>query len=232
MRYMIRSNSHNWFIINRDGMADKAEQVQNYIYRYSSHEDPVLDKLYRETHLKTIYPQMISGPLQGKLLEFISRMICPEYILEIGTFTGYSAICLAKGLSETGKLLTIEINDELKKYSQKYFKESGLSSKIQQITGNATDIIPTLSQSFDLIFIDADKKEYIRYYQMSLEKLATGGYLIIDNVLWGNKVPDENRYNDSETLTIRKLNDIIHNDPRVENIILPIRDGINLVRKK
>ena len=209
----------------------KAEQIAEYIQSHSTPEDPVLEDLNRETHLKTIYPQMISGPLQGKLLEFISRMIVPEYILEIGTFTGYSAICLAKGLPETGKLITIEINDELIKYSRKYFEKSGLSSKIEQLTGNAIDIIPALPYTFDLIFIDANKKEYVRYFNSAFEKLAHGGYMIIDNVLWGNKVIGQQEHTDTETQEIRKLNNLIHNDTRIENIIIPIRDGINLIRK-
>ncbi len=212
-------------------MMNKSEQIAEYIKSHSTPEDPLLANLNRETHLKTIYPQMISGPLQGKLLEFISRMIAPEYILEIGTFTGYSAICMAKGLSETGKLITIEINDELIKYSRKYFEKSGLSSKIKQLTGNAIAIIPSLPYTFDLIFIDANKKEYVSYFNLAFDKLAHGGYMIIDNVLWGNKVIGQQVHSDTETREIRKLNDLISNDTRIENIIIPIRDGINLVRK-
>ncbi len=212
-------------------MTDISEQIANYITSHSRQEDPVLAKLNRETHIKMIYPRMISGPLQGKLLEFISRMIHPDYILEIGTFTGYSAICLAKGLAEKGKLITIEINDELTLFSQKYFKEAGLSSKIELLIGNAIDIIPTLPYTFDLIFIDADKKEYVSYYNAAFDKLAQGGFIIIDNVLWGNKVVNESKNSDQETQAIKKLNDLIVNDPGVENIILPMRDGINLIRK-
>ncbi len=212
-------------------MTDKSEQITNYITSHSTLEDPVLAKLNRETHLKMIYPRMISGPLQGKLLQFISQMIQPNYILEIGTFTGYSAICLAKGLAENGKLITIDINDELTLFSQKYFKEAGLSSKIELLTGNAIDIIPTLPYTFDLIFIDADKKEYVSYYNTGFDKLAQGGFVIVDNALWGNKVVNESKNSDQETQAIKKLNDLIFNDPRVENIILPIRDGINLIRK-
>lgn len=212
-------------------MTDKSEQISNYITNHSTSEEPLLAKLNRETHLKMIYPRMISGPLQGKLLEFISRMIKPKYILEIGTFTGYSAICLAKGLSENGKLITIEINDELQSFSRKYFEESGLTSKIEQVTGNAIDIIPILTHTFDLIFIDADKEEYMDYYNVCIDKLAKGGFIIIDNVLWGNKVILKSKHSDPETQSIKTLNEFIINDSRVENVILPVRDGINLIRK-
>ena len=213
-------------------MTDLSEQISNYISEHSTPEDTVLAELYRETHLKMIYPRMISGPLQGKFLELISRMIRPKYILEIGTFTGYSAICLAKGLANNGKLYTIEINDELTGFSKKYFSKAGLSSKIELITGNAIQIIPTLPYSFDLVFIDAEKKEYVNYYNAVIEKLVSGGIIIIDNVLWDNKVIEKPKQSDQETLAIKELNDLIVHDSRVENIILPLRDGINLIRKK
>jgi len=212
-------------------MTDKSVQIDNYITSHSTIEDPVLVKLYRETYLKVLNPRMVSGSLQGKLLEFISCMIRPEYILEIGTFTGYSAICLAKGLSETGKLITIEINDELIHFPIKYFKEAGVDLKIELLVGNAIDIVPTLPYMFDLIFIDGDKKEYISYYNTVLNKLSNGGFIIADNVLWNGKVVDTVKPSDQETLIIKEFNDMIHNDPRVENIILPVRDGINLIRK-
>lgn len=212
-------------------MENIMEQLNNYIRSHSTPEDPLLELLYRETYLKTIYPKMISGPLLGKLLEFISRMIHPNYILEIGTFTGYSAICLVKGLAEGGKLITIEINDEVIQYSRKYFQEAGIFEKVELIKGNALEIVPALHYTFDLIFIDADKKEYISYYNIAVDKLVHGGFIIIDNVLWGGKVTDTSKHSDQETRQIRKLNDLIINDSRVENIILPIRDGINLIRK-
>jgi predicted O-methyltransferase YrrM len=212
-------------------MNDKSKLLNNYIITHSVQEDPILAKLSRETHLKVLNPRMICGPLQGKFLEFISRMIHPEYILEIGTYTGYSAICLARGLRETGKLITIEKNDELIQYPLKYFKESGLDSKIELITGNALRIIPTLPYNFDLIYIDGNKKEYIKYFEAVIEKLSPEGFIIIDNVLWNGKVLKKAEITDQDTQIIQEFNDLIYNDLRVENIILPIRDGICLMRK-
>jgi len=206
-------------------------KLTEYIESHSTGEDTVLYNLNRETNLKVLNPNMLSGPVQGKLLEFISRMIAPKYILEIGTYTGYSALCLAKGLAEGGKVITLEINDELKSMITKYFKGSGLSSRIELITGNALGIIPDLPYQFDLVYIDGDKREYLTYYELSLQKLRTGGFIIIDNVLWGGKVLEKNATRDADTDHILKLNDLIKNDKRVENVILPLRDGINLVRK-
>lgn len=206
--------------------------LTDYAARYSLPEDPVLAELSRETHLKVLNPRMISGHLQGVVLEFISKMARPDFILEIGTFTGYSAICLAKGLVKGGKLITIEQNDELRKYSEKYFTKAGVRDKVEMITGDALSIIPQLSRSFDLVFIDADKTQYSDYYDLIIDKVVPGGYILADNVLWNGKVIENVISDDYDTIGIMAFNDKICNDNRVENVILPIRDGINLIRKK
>ena len=162
----------------------------------------------------------------------ISLMVHPGYILEIGTFTGYSAICMAKGLKKNGKLITIEVNDEMEDIIKEYFNKSGFSNQIELIIGKALEIIPNLDHSFDLVFIDADKQEYIDYYKAVLPKLNQGGYILADNVLWDGKVIDPSQSEDPDTKSIMDFNEHIIHDPQVENIILPIRDGINLIRKK
>jgi len=205
------------------------DPLLNYLTSCSSPEDPVLAELYRETHSKVLYPRMISGHLQGLLLEFISRMIRPEAILEIGTFTGYSAICLAKGLKPGGKLHTIEINDELQPIIEKYIRKAGLQDSIILHTGDAREILPSLETAFDLVFIDADKQHYLEYYQTLFMKIRAGGYLIADNVLWGGKVV--RRSADKETMGILAFNEFVKNDERVEELMLPVRDGLMLVRK-
>jgi caffeoyl-CoA O-methyltransferase len=208
---------------------DKA--LLKYITNHSSPEDKILADLNRETHLKILNPRMLSGHLQGKLLEIISRMITPDAILEIGTYTGYSAICLAKGLADGGKLLTIERNDEIITFAKKHIEKAGLTDKIEIIKGNALDILPRLNSIFDLVFIDADKKDYISYYDLIFGKVKKGGFIIADNVLWDGKVVKESQPNDRETISIKAFNQKIINDPRVEVLILPIRDGLSLIRK-
>jgi caffeoyl-CoA O-methyltransferase len=203
--------------------------LEQYIHDQSSPEDPVLEELSRQTHVRFLNPNMISGHLQGKLLEMIARMIKPVDILEIGTFTGYSAICLAKGLKENGKLITIEINDELLEFSHDYFEKAGVSDKIIQLTGKAQDIIPGLNQNFDLVYIDGDKREYCEYFTLVKQKVRPEGFIIVDNVLWGGKVL-ERETRDQQTRGIIKFNDMISKEPGIENIILPVRDGIMLVR--
>jgi predicted O-methyltransferase YrrM len=174
---------------------------------------------------------MVSGHLQGKLLEFISLMIKPENILEIGTFTGYSAICLAKGLRDGGKLVTIEMNDELAPFSGSYFKKAGLEENIIQLSGNALEIIPGLDFLFDLVFIDADKREYCDYYRLVISKVKPGGIILADNVLWGGQVTDK-KTRDQQARGIIEFNEMIKKEKGIENIILPIRDGLMLIRKK
>lgn len=206
--------------------------LTDYAASRSKPEDPLLEELSRETYLKVLNPRMISGHLQGLVLEFISKMIHPHYILEIGTFTGYSALCLSKGLAESGKLVTIELNDELKKYAEKYFARSGRGEKIEMLIGDALELIPQLSYTFDLVFMDADKTQYCAYFDRIIDKLPHGGYLLADNVLWNGKVLEPVAPDDHDTRGIITFNEKIFSDERVENVILPIRDGISLIRKK
>lgn len=206
--------------------------LEHYIEVHTTAEDPVLEELSRRTWWETIYPQMMSGPLQGKLLEFISRMIAPEHILEIGTFTGYSAICLARGLRDHGKLITIDNNDELLDICTEFFEKADFSDRIELILGNALEIIPSLEGLFDLVFIDAEKTEYADYYKTVMGKVRSGGYVLADNVLWDGKVTGPPGNMDSETQGIHRFNEIVRNDPSVEQITLPLRDGIMIIRKK
>lgn len=207
------------------------KQTEFYIAEHSDKEDPVLSELTRETHLKVPAARMLSGFIQGKFFEFISKMVQAEKILEIGTFTGYSAICWAKGLKENGKLYTIEINDEREAIIKKYIKKSGMENKIELLFGDALEIIPNLNHQFDIIFIDADKPSYLNYYKLSIDKLKSGGFIIADNVLWGGKVLFDNE-NDESTTGIKEFNTHVNNDKRVEKFILPLRDGLMLIRKK
>lgn len=210
---------------------DRTKEITQYVENHSTREDPILKELARDTYIKILHPQMLSGHLQGKFLEFISYMVQPEYILEIGTFTGYSAICLAKGLRNTGKLITIEKNDELAGFPVKYFRKAGISEKVELIIGDALNIIPTLDYKFDMVFIDAEKKDYVKYYTQIIEKVKPGGYILADNVLWYGRVIDNPKTYDKETEGIIAFNKLINDDTRVENMILPIRDGIMLIRK-
>lgn len=211
---------------------DLNRQLENYILQNIDREDPVLQELNRETHLKVIQPRMLSGHLQGLILTMLSKMITPKNILEIGTFTGYSAICLAKGLAEGGKLITIEIDDELETIAAKYFKKAGIENSVQQIIGDANNVIPTLNEMFDLVFIDGDKRTYSNYYNLVFAKVNPGGYLIADNTLWSGKVVQPQELNDLYTKGINEFNELIQNDLRVEKVILPIRDGMTIIRKK
>lgn len=207
------------------------KKLEQYLHEHSTPEDPVLEDLFRQTHLRFVNPNMATGHLQGKFLEFISLMIRPGNILEIGTFTGYSAICLVKGLKPGGKLITIEMNDELNAFSHSYFCRAGVESKITQITGNALDIIPRLDLMFDLIFIDGDKREYTEYYRLIIDKIRPGGFILADNVLWGGNVLD-NETCDAQTKGVIEFNEMIKNEKNIENVILPVRDGLMLIRKK
>jgi predicted O-methyltransferase YrrM len=206
------------------------KQLEKYILDHSTPEDPLLEELYRQTHLRFVNPNMVSGHQQGKLLEFISYMIHPESILEIGTFTGYSAICLARGLRDGGKLTTIEINDELASFSDSYFTRAGLKDNIVQLTGNALEIIPGLNTMFDLVFIDADKRDYCDYYRIVIDKVKPGGFILADNVLWGGQVVEKG-INDQQARGIIEFNRMISKEEGIENMILPIRDGLMLIRK-
>jgi len=207
------------------------KKLEKYIEDYSSPEDPVLEDLYRQTHIRFVNPNMVSGHLQGKFLALLSMMIRPGNILEIGTFTGYSAICLSKGLKEGGKLITIEINDELTDFALSYFKKAAVDSKIIQMTGKAQELIPDLDQMFDLVFIDGDKREYVEYYKLIIDKVKPGGFIIADNVLWGGQVL-EDETNDPQARGIINFNKMIKAETGIEEVIMPVRDGLMLIMKK
>tara|TARA_B100001559_G_scaffold317711_1_gene323389 strand:- start:99 stop:740 length:642 start_codon:yes stop_codon:yes gene_type:complete len=202
------------------------KDIIDYAREFSTKPTQLLQDLERETQYKILMPRMLSGHLMGSMLQFISAIKQPKYILEIGTFTGYSALCLAQGLQENGHLHTIEINEELKDFASKYFKKSKLNEKITLHIGNALDVIPKIDILFDIIFIDADKKNYCAYYDLVIKKLNKGGLLLIDNVLWSGKVLSKPKKNDIETIEIQKLNQKITSDSRVKNMILPLRDGL------
>jgi predicted O-methyltransferase YrrM len=213
-------------------MSDFYFNIEEYILNHSDSEDPILAELNRETNLKVLRPRMLSGHLQGKILEMLSKMIRPEKILELGTYTGYSAICLAKGLKENGKLHTIEINDELEDIIVKYIEKAKLTDKIKLHFGNARSIIPELNEKFDLVFIDADKREYLEYYNLVFDFVKSGGFIFADNVLWSGKVIELKEPDDEYTKGIFDFNKFLKNDDRVEKVILPLRDGLTLIRKK
>tara|TARA_B110000444_G_scaffold45752_1_gene41679 strand:+ start:1383 stop:2021 length:639 start_codon:yes stop_codon:yes gene_type:complete len=205
------------------------QDILNYCNQLSS-SDNLLEDLERETNYKILMPRMISGKIMGNFLKLISNLKKPRYILEIGTYTGYSAICLAQGITQGGQLHTIEINEELKSFSSKYFEKANLANKITLHIGNALELIPTIDLLFDIIFIDADKKNYCKYYELAMKKSQKGGYILIDNVLWSGKVLDESKAHDIETREIQKLNNLIISDNRVENTLIPIRDGLMICK--
>ena len=207
------------------------KDIEEYVLRHTPQESAVLHKINRETHLKVMQPRMLSGHFQGQLLRFLVEMIQPKRILEIGTYTGYSAIALAQGLKTEGKLITIDVNVELEKMISNFILEAGLSDKIEQITGNALEIIPTLTENFDLVFIDADKQNYKNYLDLVLNKLNSGGYILTDNVLWSGKVTMPKEQMDVDTRMINEFNDYVQNHPQLESILLPVRDGLYISRK-
>lgn len=203
-----------------------------YCEDHSSSEDELLCHISRETHAKVLMPRMLSGHLQGKTLELMVKILNPQVILEIGTFTGYSGICMARGLQENGRLITLDINEELEDMVRGFFEKSGLAFKIDYRIGNAMDIIPSIDEKFDMVFIDADKANYINYYNLVVEKMNQGGIILADNVLWSGKViTEEGKKIDKDTQIIMDYNKMVQNDPRVENVLLPIRDGLMLARK-
>ena len=205
--------------------------IFNYCEAHTTEEDPILQHIERETFAKVLMPRMLSGKLQGKMLEMFSKMLSPASILEIGTYTGYSAICLAKGLAPSGKLITIDINGELEERVKTFFDKSGLSAKIDYRIGNALDIIPQLKGNFDMVFIDADKTNYNNYYNLLVDRINPGGLLLADNVLWSGKILLKNEKIDKDTKALVEFNRLVQADPRVENVLLPIRDGILMARK-
>lgn len=211
-------------------MTNEQHLLDEYIEAHSTAADDVLAELYRETHLHVMNPRMASGPVQGQFLQFIVRMLQPKRILEIGTFTGYSAICLAKSLSEGGRLTTIEANREYEDLIRCYFCKAQVNNKIDLIFGDAKQVIPNLTDCFDLVFIDADKISYPVYYDLVIEKVNVGGFILADNVLWEGKVLHADT-KESDTQAIITFNDKVQNDPRVENVLLPIRDGLMMVQR-
>lgn len=213
-------------------MKNIIQLIHQYCEQHTSPQSDALYELERETNLKTLAPQMLSGHLQGQLLQLISQLMRPKRILEIGTFTGYAAICMAQGLPDDGKLMTIEANPELEYISKKYFKKTGLDQKVEAIIGDAKQIIPTLTDTFDMVFIDAGKQDYAYFYDLVFDKVNIGGLIMADNVLWSRKVLDpELIKKDKDTKTIHTFNNKIQQDERVENVLLPLRDGLIIARK-
>lgn len=209
----------------------ESDEIWEYSSMYTAQEPELLKKIYRETNLFVVHPRMISGHVQGSFLRFVSKMIQPSSILEIGTYTGYSALCLADGLQSNGKLITIERDIELEDRIRTYFSESITGKQIELIIGDAKQIIPKIRDKFDLIFIDADKKDYPALYNLIFPKVKKGGYILADNVLWGGKVLKQPTSSDIDTQGIIQFNEMVKNDERVENVLLPFRDGIMLIRK-
>lgn len=208
------------------------EDIREYCENHSSKQDYVLERIERDTNLFTHMPQMLAGSQQGLFLRFLSRMICPGNILEIGTFTGYSAVCLADGLADGGRLTTIEINPELEESIRRNIDVAGMTDRIELLIGDARNILHDRNELFDLIFIDADKENYSWYYEKAVGMLRQGGWLIVDNVLWYQRVIDKTAFNDPETKAIRQFNDLVMSDNRVDNLLLPFRDGLMLIQKK
>jgi caffeoyl-CoA O-methyltransferase len=208
------------------------EKLDNYVCAHTSVESELLYTLNRETHLKILQPRMLSGHFQGRVLSMFSKMIQPKRILELGTYTGYSALCLLEGLQVDGELITIDCNEELEEFAASYFEKHERKNAIVQIVGDAIEIIPTLVGKFDLVFIDADKDNYLNYYNLLIDRIPSGGYLLADNVLWSGKVIEEQSNNDKDTRAIKEFNLIVQNDDRVENVLFPVRDGLLMVRKK
>lgn len=208
------------------------QKLDDYVCQHTTEEDNLLKELNRQTHLKVLQPRMLSGHFQGRFLSMISNMIQPTSILEIGTYTGYSALCLAEGLKKGGKLTTIDKNPELEEFVRNFFKKSAYNENIEFVIADAMEYIPSINQSFDLVFIDADKGNYLNYYKLVIDMIPSGGYILADNVLWSGKVIDEKSMNDKDTKAIMEFNQFVMNDCRVENVLLPIRDGLFLMRKK
>ncbi len=210
-------------------MTDRKQE--QYIEDHTTPENEVLHDLYRQTNLRTFYPRMLSGRVQGKFLEMICRMLQPERVLEIGTFTGYSAIAMAQGMPENGVVCTIEINGEMEPFIREYVAKAQMEKKIKLLMGDALQLIPEMDETFDLVFIDADKEQYIDYYELAMTKLRSGGFVLADNVLWSGKVLEDDAVSDKETMGIKTFNEHVKNDDRVEQVLLSIRDGLMLIRK-
>lgn len=206
------------------------QELDDYVVAHSEDEPKLLQDLNRETYQKILQPRMLSGHYQGRILSMIAKLTRPKNILEIGTYTGYSALCLAEGLPSDGILHTIDINEELHDFQRKYFNASGLGNQIIQHTGNALTIIPELSETFDLVFIDADKHNYPNYFEIIINKMNSGGVILSDNVLWSGKVIEPLKPKDEDTKGLLEYNELLKTDPRVETVMLPIRDGLTISR--
>lgn len=209
-----------------------SEELENYVAQHSQVEPELLAKLNKETHQKILQPRMLSGHFQGRVLSMLSKIIRPKSILEIGTYTGYATLCLAEGLVANGTLDTIDVNEELVDFQKKYFDASPYKNQIIQHLGNALDIIPTLPKKFDLVFIDADKENYIHYFNLVVPMMHSGGIILSDNVLWSGKVVEEVKPNDKSTNILVTYNKLLNEDDRVETVLLPIRDGLTVTRVK
>lgn len=207
-----------------------SEDLEDYVANHSQAEPELLAKLNKETHQKILQPRMLSGHFQGRVLSILSKIIRPKHILEIGTYTGYAALCLAEGLAENGTLDTIDIEEELVDFQKKYFDASPWKDQIFQHLGNAIDVIPKLNKKFDLVFIDADKENYVHYFQLIVPLMNKGGIILSDNVLWSGKVLEEVKPNDKSTSVLLAYNQLLNTDPRVETVLLPIRDGLTVSR--
>lgn len=207
-------------------------KLEDYVRMHSENEPEVLNELNRKTHLSVLQPRMLSGHFQGRFLSMLSHMIKPDRVLEIGTYTGYSALCFAEGLNKNGKVITIDVNEELEELVQEYILKANAQDKVECLIGDATKIIPTLEEKFDIVFIDADKKNYCNYYNLVFDKVKNGGYIIADNVLWSGKVLDSYDSQDMDTKIISDYNKMVHDDERVQVVLLPIRDGLSIARKK
>lgn len=208
------------------------QKIDDYVVEHSAQEPQILRELSRETWQKVLNPRMLSGAFQGRVLAMISKLIAPKNILEIGTYTGYSALCLAEGLAQNGKLFTIDKNEELEELQTKYFEKSEFRNQIKQYVGNAIEIIPTINEKFDLVFIDADKSNYPNYFNLIIDKMNTGGIILSDNVLWSGKVVEKLDPKDLDTKMLLAYNKILATDERLETVLLPIRDGLTISRVK
>lgn len=208
------------------------KDLSDYCENNTSAETEILAQLNRETHLKVVSPRMLSGHLQGRFLSFISKLQQPKLIVEIGTYTGYSALCLAEGLAENGKLISIDVNEETSSFANTFISKTDYANKIDLVLADAKEYITTIKEPIDLVFIDADKKNYLNYYHLVIDKLNPGGLIIADNVLWSGKITMPEKDMDRETLALHQFNQFVQQDSRVENILLPIRDGLMVVRKK
>tara|TARA_R110001583_G_scaffold52804_3_gene163545 strand:- start:2354 stop:2995 length:642 start_codon:yes stop_codon:yes gene_type:complete len=208
------------------------DEIDDYVVNHSQKEPELLQQLNRETWQKVLNPRMLSGAFQGRILAMISKLVKPKNILEIGTYTGYSALCLAEGMQKEGTLFSIDKNEELESFAKKYFDKSDYNTQIKQLVGNAINIIPTINEKFDLVFIDADKSNYINYFNLIIDKMNSGGVILSDNVLWSGKVIEELDPKDLDTKTLLEYNKLLNSDARIETVLLPIRDGLTISRVK